>query len=114
MNFPDDDNGNVLRRMESHGDDLTCSRGINFTVVFSHVGDANAFADHFRGLGYATSVEFSEVKPDFPWDVVVVKHMIPSHEEIGSFEDLLQNAANAFGGRNDGWGCFSMPLTTSR
>jgi hypothetical protein len=114
MNFPDDDNGNVLRRMESHGDDLTRSRDINFTVVFSHVGDANVFADHLRLLGYATSVEFSEVKPDFPWDAVVVNNMIPSHEAIGSFEDLLQNLANAFGGHNDGWGCFSMPPATLR
>jgi hypothetical protein len=46
---------------------------------------------------------------EWPWDVVVVKHMVPSHEEIGSFEGMLESVANPLGGRNDGWGCLSDP-----
>jgi hypothetical protein len=114
MKHPNDENGDVLRRMEFHGDDLTQPRDIDFTVVFLHVGDANAFADHFRELGYATSARFSEVRPDFPWDIVVVRRMIPSHSEIGSFEDLLQKVADTFGGHNDGRGCFSVPSPPSQ
>jgi len=44
-----------------------------------------------------------------PWDVVVVKRMVPSYSEIVSFEGMLEAAADPFGGHNDGWGCLSWP-----
>jgi hypothetical protein len=107
MKYPDDANGDALRRMEAEGDDLTRPRNLEFTVVFSNENTAMQFANHFRALGFAVSAELAGTVPDFPWDVVVVKHMVPSHEEIGAFEDSLQKVADAFGGHNDGWGCFS-------
>ena len=107
MTYPDDANGDVLRRMEAHGDDLTCPRNIEFTVVFPNENAAKQFADHFSTLGYAATPELTETVENFPWDVVVVKHMVPSHAEIGAFEDSLQRVADTFGGHNDGWGCLS-------
>jgi|SRR5665213_3623297 len=107
MSYPDDDNGDVLRRIEAGGNDLNLSRAVDFTVVFPNENSAEQFATHFRGLGYTVSVEFSETAEGFPWDVVVVKHMALSHKAIGDFEDLLQSVADANGGQNDGWGCVS-------
>ena len=109
MIHPDDENGDVLRRMEANGDDLTRARNVDFTVVFADETSAEQFAKHFQAQGYAASVDFAEVRQDLPWDVVVVKHMKPSHREISDFEDLLQHVAETFGGRNDGWGCISGP-----
>ena len=103
MPHPPDANGDVLRRMESHGDDLSRPRDIEFTVVFPDENSAQQFANHFRALGYKVSAELSNT--GFPWDVVVVKHMAASHQEIGAFEDELQRVADNFGGHNDGWGC---------
>jgi hypothetical protein len=54
-----------------------------------------------------TSLERSNCKPEFPWDLVVAKNMIPTRQAITEFELALQAAANKFGGRNDGWGCFA-------
>jgi hypothetical protein len=108
MVHPDDDSGDALRRLETNGDDLTLPRDVDFTVVFPDQDSGEKFASHFRTLGYRASVELSETVEAFPWDVVVVKHMAPSHKEIVDFEDLLQSVAAAFGGRNDGWGCFSV------
>jgi hypothetical protein len=110
MFIPEDDNGDVLRRLAANGDDLTRSRNIDFTVVFPDEGSAKQFAEHFRALGYAASSELSEVRSDLPWDVVVTRNMIPSHRAIGEFEDLLQEIADRFGGLNDGWGCLSVPV----
>ena len=107
MAFPDDENGDVLRRMEATGDDLTRSRNVDFTVVFPNETTAERFAAHFRELGYAASIEFTQTAEGHPWDVVVVKHMAPSLEEIGTFEAMLRGVATPLGGRNDGWGCFS-------
>ena len=113
MNYPNDANGDALRRMEEAGDDLTRPRNIDFTVVFTNADAAEKFANHFRVLGYTASVEFTETNKGFPWDVVIVKHMLPTHEGIGTFEDLLQHVASSFGGQNDGWGCLSEPPLSS-
>ncbi len=111
MIFPDDENGDVLRRMEAGGDDLTRPRDVDFTVVFPSEDAASQFAKLFRDRGHRTSVAFSEVVKNCPWDVVVVKNMVPSYEGITEFENILQDVADVFGGHNDGWGCFRQPLT---
>lgn len=107
MLFPKDDNGDVLRRMEAQGDDLSRPRNVDFIVVFADASSAEHFAEHFRALGHEASVEANESNPDFPWDVVVVQHMVPSHDGITNFENLLQSVADGWGGHNDGWGCFA-------
>lgn len=108
MIYPDDANGDVLRRMAARGDDLSKPRNIDFSVVFADANSAQQFAEYFRTLGHNVSVEHSESRPDFPWDVLVVQYMAPSHEAITAFEDLLQSVADRWGGHNDGWGCFSV------
>lgn len=107
MIHPDDDNGDVLRRMEAKGDTLTRPRNIDFTVVFPQQSSADQFADHFREQGYKVSVDGSDNEEEFPWEVVVVNQMVPSHEEIGNFEAALQATAEVLGGHNDGWGCIT-------
>ena len=109
MTHPNDANGDVLRRMEAHGADLTRPRNIDFTVVFADAVSAEQFAEHFRTLGHMVSVEINESNQDFPWDVVVVQYMVPSHDGITDFENLLQSVAEGWRGHNDGWGCFSEP-----
>jgi len=106
MIYSDDDNGDVLRRMESHGDDLARPRDIDFTVVFPDENSARMFSSRFERL-YKVSVDFTETAEALPWDVLVVKHMKPEHQEIGDFERVLQGEAEPLGGRNDGWGCIS-------
>ncbi|HLW53741.1 MAG TPA: ribonuclease E inhibitor RraB [Candidatus Angelobacter sp.] len=113
MVYPNDANGDALRRMEAQGDDLTRPRKIDFTVAFPTKNSAEQFSEHFRALGHEVSVELTETAQDFPWDVVVVQHMVPSHEGVTNFEKLLQSVADRCGGHNDGWGCFSEPFSAS-
>ena len=107
MIHPNDDTGDVLRRMEAKGDTLTRRRDIDFTVVFSAQRAAEEFADHFRAQGFKVSVDGSNAEEESPWDVTVVKNMIPSHRDIEDFEAYLQVAAEPLGGHNDGWGCIT-------
>jgi hypothetical protein len=93
--------------MESHGDDLSRPRNIDFTVVFPDENSAQTFSKHFQELRYKVSVEFAQTVEALPWDVIVVKQMTPSHRGISDFESLLQREAEVLGGRNDGWGCIS-------
>jgi regulator of RNase E activity RraB len=104
--FPDDENGEVLRRMHESGDDLSKPRNIDFTVVLPSKEAAQAVGDHFHKLGYEVSAERTGTVPDLPWDLVVVRHMKPEHSEITKFEEALAVLAKEHGGRNDGWGCY--------
>jgi hypothetical protein len=107
MTFPDDATGDVLRRMEAKGDNLSRPRDIDFTVVFPDEDSAQQFAHRFSDLGYAAFVSLTETAEGLPWDVRVVKQMAPRYEDIVAFQDSLQNVADSLGGQNDGWGCFS-------
>ena len=104
--FPDDENGDVLRRMQSNGDDLTIARNIDYTVVFASEALAEKFAAIYAAQGFETKVNNSGVVHELPWDVVVVNHMTPSHSGITAFEVRLAQDAAVLGGRNDGWGSF--------
>lgn len=107
MIYPEDANGIVLRRIAAQGKDLTKARNIDFTVIFAQGRSAEQFAEHFHELGYAVSVEETEPERDFPWNVIVVKHMVPTYEGITDFENELQSVADRWEGHNDGWGFFS-------
>jgi hypothetical protein len=108
MDYPNDANGDVLRRMQAKGDDLEKPRNLDFTVVFANETSAREFARRLHALGYTTSIENNGTLEDFPWEVIVGNHMKPLHAEIGAFERLLQSLADTLGGHN-GWGCFSPP-----
>ena len=108
--FPDDENGDALRNIAAQGKDLTKPRDIDFVVIFAEASSAEQFAGHFRELGYAVSVEETDTKKDFPWDVIVVKHMVPTYEGITDFENELQLVADQWDGHNDGWGFLSKPI----
>jgi hypothetical protein len=101
-----EENRDVILRMAASGDDLSKPRDIDFSVVFADRRSAEEFAAYFGQLGCRTSTKESGVAPDLPWDVTVVKHMLPVCEAITDFELLLQSKAYPLGGRNDGWGCF--------
>jgi hypothetical protein len=96
--LPDDDNGEVLRRLEAQGDDLTRPSNIDFTVVFPAKDAAEHFAAHFRKEGYVVSVEFAETVKELPWDVIVVRHMTPSHRGISEFETTRRKSRTISGG----------------
>jgi hypothetical protein len=107
MTFPDDANGDALRRLQRDGDPLTEPRDVDFTVVFPTETAAKEFAARFLAMEYRVSIEQTNCKPELPWDVLLVKHMIPTYAGICSFEDELERAAYDLGGKNDGWGCIA-------
>jgi hypothetical protein len=108
--FPDDENGDALRNIASQGHGLAKPRDIDFAVVFAQASAAEQFAEHFRELGYAVSVEEIDTEKDYSWDAVVVKHMVPTYERITDFENELQTVADRWDGRNAGWGFFPEPI----
>jgi hypothetical protein len=113
VDFPDDENGDVLRRMLAAGDDLSQRRDIDFVVVFPDESAAQTFAGEITSRGHRVEVEQTGTAKNLPWDVRIVRNMVPTHETITEFEQQLEAEASQYGGRNDGWGCLSQSADTS-
>ena len=105
--FPDDENGEVLWGMAQDGDDLTLSREVNFSVIFPSEDTALKFAVQLLRNDQKVSFAPYEDHDELPWQVEAHPVMVPTHENISGYENLLAEEAKKFGGRHDGWGCFA-------
>jgi hypothetical protein len=108
-NYPDDENGRALHNMAVSGDDMSKARDIDFSVVFSSGGAAKKFCEEISNLQVKVECFNSDERPGV-WDVTVTTFVLPTHEAITAYECLLSAIASPLGGRNDGWGSFSVPL----
>lgn len=108
LDFPNDKNGNVLRRMQEDCDDLSQPRDINFTVVLPDSDAVQEFGSYFYNLGLQVKAKKTNNVSALPWDVVVTINMLLTYDEITDFEVKLTKVAEPLGGRNDGWACFQV------
>ena len=106
MQFPDDENGDVLRRMHEGGDALTKARMIDFCFAFPSRDPAIQFASIVSEKEYEACISFYEERD--MWQVIIKKHMIPSHTAISEIEVDLSSRAQGAGGEPDGWGCMRL------
>jgi hypothetical protein len=105
--FPDDDNGDVLWRMQENGDNLSKPREIDFSVILPTEDSALKFALYLLRNGLKVSFSEYEEHEEMPWQVQVHPFMLPTYENICGFEDQLAEDAEQYGGKNDGWGSMS-------
>lgn len=105
--FPDDENGDVLRRMVESGDDLSKPRMIDFSVIIPTIGDAETFCELATTANFKVRI-LSQPTYDGQIDITASRVMIPTYEAISGTEMLLEKLSSRFGGRNDGWGCFQV------
>ena len=105
--FPDDENGDILQNMADAGDKLGVAREVDFSVIFPDEDAALQFAVHFLRNEQKVSFGPYEGDDDMPWQVQAHPVMAPSHAIISGYEAQLAGDAERFGGRVDGWGCFS-------
>ncbi len=105
--FPNDENGRVLRRMYDDGDDLSRSRIVDFCFVFPNREQALAFV---RAVADETIFEtcLSWYGKDAKWEVIVKRDMVPDHAIITAMESALTSKAIKVDGRADGWGCMQI------
>ncbi len=109
LHFPDDENGDVLRRMQESGDDLDQPRVIDFAFAFPERPQAIAFAEALDDRSLEICISYYEERE--MWQTVVKRHMLPTHEDITAWESALAGHAEAVGGEPDGWGCMQVDRT---
>jgi hypothetical protein len=100
MEFPDDGNGDVLRRMQRSGMDFSRSYDVDFEHLFPTESGAKAMASSVSRMGYKAKLSHHEKG----WDCQVVVHLKPTYEEITATEESLGKMAVEHGGKSDGWG----------
>jgi len=105
--FPDNEDGDILWKMSEEGDNLLLAREIDFSVIFPTEDSALDFAMHLLRHGRKISFSPYEDHEELPWEVQVHAMMVPTHQNISSYERQLAEDAAVLGGRPDGWGCFA-------
>ena len=105
--FPNDANGDVFRRMVANGDDLTKARTIDFCFVFQERKEALLFAGIVNEQDFEVCISYN--KRQEMWQVIIKRHMVPTHKGITALEHALTTKAKCFDGEADGWGCFNIP-----
>ena len=115
--YPDDENGHVLRDMAESGIDMTLLREIEFAHLAPDEVTAQKFADDVRSMGFDVAVhepdEESRDDGETNWDVICIRRMVPSHREVTQVESELAERARKFGCAADGWGFLYRPSNNS-
>ena len=106
MEFPSDENGDVLRRMQSSGDDLAQPRMIDFCFIFEDRAAAIKFTTALDDRELEVCIAYNQ-RRSF-WDVIVKRYMVPTHQGISNLEASLTEIAYSTGGKPDGWGCLQV------
>jgi regulator of RNase E activity RraB len=103
--FPDDADGDALRRFVDGGSDLSKPMLINFQVAVPDEKAAQGMADVALKLGYRVSVHESP-GCSRPWTCECSTRMLVSYDGVIAIQKELAKLASPFGGHPDGWGSF--------
>jgi hypothetical protein len=87
--FPDDENGDVLRRMEAAGVDLISPRVMDFEHCFPDEASARAFRGAVQGTVLEARLIPAEPHEGAGWKVQCRQRMIPTHAAITETERRL-------------------------
>jgi hypothetical protein len=107
LHFPDDENGDVLRRMADSDFPFEQPHDVDFYAVFPSHDDANLVARQLIG-GHDAGERLAAVKTAphhrAGTELKVVKTMLVTHENVTAFETRLADLCRTHGGKLDGWG----------
>jgi hypothetical protein len=103
--FPNDTDGDALRRFEENGNDLSRPMLIDFQITVPDETAALALADVARKLGYQVRT-YASPECSLPWTCECSIRMVASYDGVIAVQDELAGLAGPFGGHPDGWGSF--------
>ncbi|GGB51216.1 ribonuclease E inhibitor RraB [Shewanella inventionis] len=104
MQFPDDDNGQMLAAMAEAGIDLTQSLEVDFFLVFDDQRDAESAIEALTQSDMKGELELNFDEESTKWEVIVCLQMVPEYDALVAKETELNSFAQEFDGISDGWG----------
>jgi hypothetical protein len=103
--FPNNADGDALRRVVSDGSDLSKPMFIDFQVAVPDESSAKGLADVAQKLGYRVKV-YSSAGCRLSWTCECSTRMVASYEAVIAIQTELASISTPFGGIPDGWGTF--------
>lgn len=103
--FPEDADGDALRRFVSGGSDLSRPMTINFHVALPDEASASGLAEVVYKLGYRVKI-YDSPECSLPWTCECSTRMVATHSGVLAIQAELARLAKPFGGHPDGWGSF--------
>ncbi|WP_372761826.1 ribonuclease E inhibitor RraB [Pseudoalteromonas sp.] len=104
MQFPNDDNGQLLTEIAAAGVDLSIMHQVDFYILFEQQNDAQKFVSEIEADSLVQSAALEKCKDTGVWEVVAHVKMVPEHTLLGQAEQYIESIANNFNGYGDGWG----------
>jgi hypothetical protein len=104
MDYPDDADGDALRRLASDGSDLSQPMDIDFAVAVPDEETGKAVVLLAAARGYRPAVSQDDETGE--WTCNCSRLMVPSYEALLAAQAELDELARSVGGYVDGWGSF--------
>jgi hypothetical protein len=102
--YPNDADGEALRRIAGDGSDMSRAMNIDFVVAVGSEAAAHAVAKRAAEAEFLTSVRQDEESRQ--WVCYCTKTMIPTYDGVVTTQAELDRLAAPYGGCSDGWGTF--------
>jgi regulator of RNase E activity RraB len=111
MPFPDDEDGDVLRSLQSKGVDLSKARNIDFYCYVPDRATAHKIVEEMNEMGFDSRLfEDEEVGPSDEWlSVYGGIRMVPDYDDLIRTQIELNQVLARYGTHCDGWGTLIDP-----
>lgn len=103
--FPNDADGDALRRLAADGSDFSRPMCVDFQVAVPDETAANGLAGVAYKLGYRVKI-YASPECSRPWTCECSVRMLFTYDGIIAIQSELAALAEPFGGCPDGWGSF--------
>ncbi len=100
--YPDNSDGDALRRVVNGGNDMSKPMLIEFELDTPTEDIANLCVQRLSSKDFVS--QKSHDKSLNRWTVTIPVIMVPDYEEIVYFQKVLDEDLNPLGARTDGWG----------
>src|SRR5437899_266323 len=100
--YPDDADGDALRRVASTDADIARSMDIDFFVAVPNRQAGEVVAQLAARQGYRTELVHDEEND--AWDCYCTKAMLATYDGVVEAQRELDELSRPFGGKSDGWG----------
>lgn len=111
--FPNDADGDALRRFVDGGSDLSKPMTIDFQIAVPDEAAANGLAEVLYKLGYRVKI-YASPECSLPWTCECSTRMLASYDGVIAIQAELAELAKPFKGHPDGWGSFGNDTDETR
>lgn len=110
--YPNDADGDALRRVASTGSDMGRPMVVDFPVMVATEQIARELSVALQARGFSTSIYKHEKEPE--WDVICAIEMMLTYPEVVRIQRELTQWAAPFNGYCNSWGTFGNKRVPTR